>query len=328
MAGGWDMRRKGVLAALAAMACAGAAPLPADVHLIPGRVPLDWQGPDGNSVVLDAPQGLIVVDTGRAPRHAEAILAHARARGKPIAAIINTHWHLDHTTGNQDLRQAYPTAHVYATTAIEGALVGFLGRNRAQADKMLADPKVPEPQKAQMRRARSRTDIPDMLRPTRPVLGDETLAIVGRVLELHVAPFAASEADLWIYDPATKVAIVGDLVVDIVPFMDSGCADGWMKALDAVEKVPFETLVPGHGPVMTRAEFGQWHRAFDNLIDCARSPADKKACIAGWQRDAAQFIPASHKDYVPAAVEYYIDTRLRSSPEEQQKFCKPLTAAG
>ena len=65
-----------------------------------------------------------------------------RQRGRPIAAILNSHWHLDHTTGNPDIRQVYPRAEVYATTAIEGALVGFLGRNRAQADKMLADPKT------------------------------------------------------------------------------------------------------------------------------------------------------------------------------------------
>ena len=46
------------------------------------------------------------------------------------------------------------------------------------------------------------------------------MTIAGRELEMHVAPFAASEADLWVYDRKTRVALVGDLVVDIVPFMD------------------------------------------------------------------------------------------------------------
>ena len=46
--------------------CASAeAPAPI-YHLIPGSVPLD-KGPDGNSILLDAPDGLIVVDTGRHP---------------------------------------------------------------------------------------------------------------------------------------------------------------------------------------------------------------------------------------------------------------------
>ena len=322
------MLKSALAAALLLTACtASSATLPAGYHLIPGRVPLDWQGPDGNTIVLDAPQGLIVVDTGRSPQHAQAILDYANSQGKPIAAILNSHWHLDHTTGNLDLRQAYPGAHVYATTAIEGALVGFLGRNREQGDKMLADPKVPEPQKAQLRRGRYRTDNPDTLRPTRPVLKTETVSIAGRELDLHVAPFAVSEADLWIYDPNEKVAMVGDLVVDIVPFMDTACPDGWRKALDEVAAVPFTVLVPGHGPVMDRTDFLTWKTAYDNLLTCARSDADKKVCIAGWQKDAAKFIGESHAKYVPAALDYYIDTRLRSSPEEQQKYCRPLAAA-
>ena len=195
----------------------------------------------------------------------QAILAYAKARGRPIAAIINSHWHLDHTTGNYDIRQVYPRAEVYATNAIEGALVGFLGRSRAQADKMLADPKMPAARKAEMLRGRSVIDHPDRLRPTRPVLKSARMKIAGRTLDVHVAPFAATEADLWFYDPKTKLAVVGDLVVGIVPFMDTACPDGWAKALDAIAKVPFTTLIPGHGEPMTRADFLQWRTAYNNL---------------------------------------------------------------
>jgi glyoxylase-like metal-dependent hydrolase (beta-lactamase superfamily II) len=320
------MIKFGLAAALLAAVGPGAANKAEPYHLIPGRVPLDWQGPDGNTIVFDAPRGLIVVDTGRSPMHAQAILDHARARGRPIAAILNTHWHLDHTTGNADLRAAYPEAEVYATTAIEGALVGFLGRNREQANKMLADPKVPEGQKAQMLRGRDRIDNPDKLRPTRPVLQSARMSIAGRTFDVRVAPFAASEADIWLYDPKTKVAVVGDLVVDIVPFMDSACPDGWARALDEVQKVPFRTLIPGHGAPMTRVDFLQWKTAYNKLLACGRSRADKKQCAANWQKDAARFIGEAHRQYAGQAAEYYIDTRLRSSPEEQQRFCKPLKA--
>ena len=143
---------------------------------------------------------------------------------------------------------------------------------------------------------------------------------------VRVAPFAATEADLWFYDPKIKLAVVGDLVVGIVPFMDTACADGWAKALDAIAKVPFTTLIPGHGDPMTKADFLLWRTAYNNLLACARSAADKKACIAGWQRDAAKFIDAAHKEYVGEAADYYIDSRLRASPEEQQHYCRPLKA--
>ena len=293
-------------------------------RLVPGSVPLDWRGPDGNSIFLGAPDGLILVDTGRHPAHAEKLLAYARQRGRPIAAIVNTHWHLDHTTGNLDVRQAYPQAHVYATTAIEGALTGFLGRNREQADKRLADAKVPAQQKAQILRGRYRIDHPDTLRPTIPILKSGKMTIAGRKFDVRVAPFAATEADLWLYVPDERLAIVGDLVVDIVPFMDTACPDGWKKALEDVAATPLVTLIPGHGAPMDRAQFLQWKGAFNRFVDCGRSARPKDECVAGWKRDAAPFIDAEHATYVTEAAAYYLDTRLRSSPAERQKYCKPL----
>jgi glyoxylase-like metal-dependent hydrolase (beta-lactamase superfamily II) len=284
--------------------------------LIPGSVPLD-KGPDGNSIFLDAPRGLIVIDTGRHPEHAEKLLAYARARGKPIAAIVNTHWHLDHTTGNYDIRTAYPKAQVYATTAIEGALKGFLAASKQRAEaKPTTDPKT--------LRFLHRINNPETLRPTVPVTKSGPMKIAGRRLEVHVAPFAATEADLWLYVPDEGLAIVGDLVVGIVPFMDTACADGWKKALSEVEATPFTTLIPGHGAPMDRAQFLQWKTAFERFVDCGQSTRLKEECVAGWKRDAAPFIDAVHGDYVTEAATYYLNTRRRSSPEEQQKYCKPL----
>ena len=256
--------------------------------------------------------------------HAQAILDYAKQRGRPIAAILNSHWHLDHTTGNPDLRQAYPRAEVYATTAIEGALVGFLGRDRSGPTSCSPIPRLPG-QKAQILRGRDRIDHPDRLRPTRPVLKSARMTIAGRTLDVHVAPFAATEADLWFYDPKTKVAVVGDLVVDIVPFMDTACPDGWAKALDEIAKVPFTTLIPGHGEPMTRADFLQWRTAYTNLIACGRSSDGHKALRRRLAARRGQVHRrGAYSDYAGEAAEYYIDTRLRSSPEEQQKYCKPL----
>ncbi|WP_309661942.1 MBL fold metallo-hydrolase [Sphingomonas sp.] len=307
---------------LAGCGVSGFAKAPA-YHFIPGQIPAD-KGPDGNTIILDAPKGLIVVDTGRHPEHSAAILAFAEARGRPIAAIINSHWHLDHTTGNYDIRQVYPHADVYATNAIDGALATFLADGRKGAESRLTDPKTPAARLPEIRRFLARMDQPDSIRPSRPVLKSAKMKIAGRTLDVRVAPFAATEADLWFYDPKIKLAVVGDLVVGIVPFMDTACADGWAKALDAIAKVPFTTLIPGHGDPMTKADFLQWRTAYNNLLACARSAADKKQCIAGWDRDAAKFIDTGHKAYVDEAADYYIDSRLRASPAEQRHYCKPL----
>src|SRR4051794_24032324 len=104
------MRRSLALLAFA-LAGSAAAPPPAASgwHLVPGSFEPGRQ-PDGNSVFLDAPDGLILVDTGRHPAHQAKLLAYARARGRPVAVIVNSHWHLDHSGGNAEILAAYPRA--------------------------------------------------------------------------------------------------------------------------------------------------------------------------------------------------------------------------
>jgi glyoxylase-like metal-dependent hydrolase (beta-lactamase superfamily II) len=310
-----------------ALIVAGCAATPGEhpYHLVPGGIPLD-KGPDGNSVVLDAPDGLIVVDTGRHPEHSKAILDYATRRGRPIAAIVNTHWHLDHTTGNWDVRRAYPKVAVYASNALEGALATFLKKSREQTDSALADPATSPAQRDQFLRGREVIDHPERIRPDHLVERSGRMTIAGRDLEIHVARFAVTAGDVWIFDRVNRVAIVGDLVVDLVPFMDTACPDGWLKALDEIERTPFDALVPGHGHVMSRSGFSQWKKAFTDFIACGRSLADKAECIAGWENGAAGFIDEEHRGYVRSAADYYITTRLRSPDEQKQMYCRPLGA--
>lgn len=291
-----------------------------DWQLIPGSF-ARGSGPDGNTVILDAPGGLIVVDSGRHQTHQDAILAAARARGKPIAAIVNTHWHLDHTGGNAELRAAFPGIPIYASNAIDGALKGFFPRSRAGAEQFIASGKAKPEQIAEIRRDMAAMDDLANLRPTRVVAKTGTMTIAGRRLDVDLEPYAATAGDVWLYDPKARLAIAGDLVVGLTPFMDTACPEGWRTALAHIAAAPFATLIPGHGAVMTRADFTQWRKAFDSLLDCAGGSAPRQACIDGWMKDAAAFIPAGDKDRVPAMIGYYIDTRLRASPEEKARYC-------
>lgn len=313
-----------ILVLLATCATARSAP-PSDWHVIPGTFEPN-RGPDGNSIFLDAPEGLILVDTGRHPAHRDRLLAYASERGVPIAAILNTHWHLDHTTGNRELRTAFPNTPVYATTAIEGALTGFLRTSRERTQAALDAGRIPPENLDEVRRGLAAMADPDALRPTRPVTRDETVAVAGRRLELHVAPFAATEADLWIYDPATGLLVAGDLVVAEVPFLDTACPEGWRRALDRLAATPFTTLVPGHGAPMDRPQFLAWRAAFNNLLDCAASSAERAQCIAGWRRDAARFIAPGRETLIDQMTGYYLDTRLRAAPEERERYCRPRPA--
>jgi glyoxylase-like metal-dependent hydrolase (beta-lactamase superfamily II) len=291
-------------------------------HLVPGSFE-PGRGPDGNSVFLDAPEGLILVDTGRHPAHQKKLLAHARARGKPVAAIVNTHWHLDHSGGNAEIRAAYPQAEVHASTAVEGALTGFFPNSRKAAEEFLASGKAGPELAAEIRRDFAAMDDVASLQATRAVTRSGEVRIAGRRLQLNLAPFAATEGDVWIYDPAAKLLIAGDLVVGPVPFFDTGCPEGWRKALAELASRPFDTLIPGHGGPMTRPQFLQWRTAFGNLLDCAGTDRDEAECVAGWKRDAAAFIPAGDRR-IDGMVTYYLETRLRAPQPERDKYCRPL----
>ncbi|MFN3388997.1 MAG: MBL fold metallo-hydrolase, partial [Allosphingosinicella sp.] len=196
-----------VLASCAAPRAEGGAGAP--WHLVPGSFEPGGQ-PDGNSVFLDAPGGLILVDTGRHPAHTQKLLAYARQRGRPIAAIVNTHWHLDHTSGNGAVRAAFPQAEVLAGTAVRGALAGFLARSREQAQARLDAGEVPEAREAEVRRFLALMADPRPLLPTRPVTASGETVLAGRPLQVNLAPHAATEGDVWLYDPASRTLVAGD----------------------------------------------------------------------------------------------------------------------
>src|SRR5258708_10846165 len=269
----------GILMALAgsALALGAAEPPPPtpqslarDVWLIPGGFPPNRQ-PDGNSIVFKAPKGLVVLDTGRHRWHRQAILDLAKAQGSPIVAIVNSHWHLDHVSGNPQLKAAYPSARVYASDAISDALSGFLRESANGARVYLAMPGIPAETAEDIRGDLATTENGDALRPDVVIKASGMLTLGGRAIEVNLAPNGPTAGDVWLYDRESRIASVGDLVTLPVPFLDTACVAGWKSALAEVSATPFETLVPGHGKPMTRAEFGQYRAAFDAFIESSSS---------------------------------------------------------
>src|SRR5262249_5441516 len=115
----------------------GASVLAPGVDLIAGKFVAGAQ-PDGNTVVFAEERGLVVFDTGRHLAHTQAIVDFATAAKKPVVAIVNSHWHLDHVGGNVLLREKYPDVRIYASAAIEQAMHGFLADYHKQLDDAIA----------------------------------------------------------------------------------------------------------------------------------------------------------------------------------------------
>jgi glyoxylase-like metal-dependent hydrolase (beta-lactamase superfamily II) len=283
------------------------------VWMIPGGIPPNRE-PDGNTYIFDAPNGLIVMDTGRHRSHRQAILDFAKARGGRIAAVVNSHWHLDHVSGNPALKAAYPGMKVYATDAIKGALSGFLAKSAAESRHYLKSGKLPPETAEDVRNDIATTENGKALFPDVVINKSAARIIAGKSLQVNLAPNAATEGDVWVFDPVTKLAAVGDLVTLPAPFLDTACSAGWSQALAAIDKTPFKSVLPGHGAVMTRTQFRTHRKAFNALITCSASTRDANECAADWTKNVRDLLRATSQNPKQATgmTAYYVKDVLRA----------------
>jgi len=292
------------------------------ISLVPGAAVAGSQ-PDGNSIIIDAPEGLVVVDTGRHVEHTRQIIEFATARGRPVRAIINTHWHLDHVGGNVLLRARYPDAQIYASSAIDDALGGFLASYRKQLETVLARPETSAQEAGSLRAEVALIDSGPALRPTRVISRSGSRDIAGRPLEIHLERAAVTAGDVWIFDRKTRVLISGDLVTLPAPFLDTACPERWAQALGRLAAERFEWLVPGHGAPMRAMNLATYRTAFEHLLACSGDrQRPQEECVEGWLNDGARLIPDADRAYSRTLLQYYIGTVLRGDPAKLAKLCE------
>ena len=295
-------------------------PVAPGVEVIFGTFP-EGRQPDGNSVIFTAPDGLIVMDTGRHAEHTQQILDFAARVNRPIVAIINSHWHLDHIGGNSSIRGAFPDARIYASTALSGAMQGFLADYRLDLEGALKQ-KPDDPQAPAWRNELAIiADAPRSL-ADEPIESSGIRVIGGRKLDIHLQKNAVTAGDVWLLDPSTHVLASGDLVTLPVPFLDTACPQGWKTALDNLSHATFKVLVPGHGAPMQRAAFDTYRRAYGNLLTCAAARENADAtCVDGWVHDAGKLIADFDEKRVRKMMGYYVTNSLRGKAEHISGLC-------
>jgi glyoxylase-like metal-dependent hydrolase (beta-lactamase superfamily II) len=291
-----------------------------DTYLIEGEAAPNRQ-PDGNTIIIIAPQGLIVFDTGRHAQHAQQILDFAHSQNRPIAAIVNSHWHLDHVGGNPPLRAVFPDSRVYASSAITAARQGFLAQYRVQLQSEIAAASAkPDAQQA-MRAEIALIDAGTALEPTEVISRSARLTIAGRPLQVNLESHAVTAGDVWVFDPKTRLLLAGDLVTLPAPFFESACPARWRTALSRLQQARFDWLVPGHGAPMQRRGLTIYSTAFSNLLACASGTALKNVCIDGWINDASALIDSKDVSYARTLIGYYVENYLRHPSERVRSFC-------
>jgi glyoxylase-like metal-dependent hydrolase (beta-lactamase superfamily II) len=277
-------------------------------EMIPGHQP------DGNTYILESAKGLTVIDTGRHESHLRKIEMFAEQKHTTIVAVINSHWHLDHVSGNIGLRKAYPGVKVYGSGAIDDALGGFLAKSAESSRQMLATGKLDPVARDEIKTDLATIEAGKALKPDVILSHTETLTIGGRKLHIHVARDAATAGDVWVFDAASGVVFVGDLVTFPAAFLDTACGNGWKRALEEVDRVPFRVVAPGHGPLLSREHFNVYLQAFEKLLSCSDSSQTAAQCAADWIDQVASIgeMSEQQRKLGQGMTAYYITNVLRA----------------
>ena len=195
------------------------------------------EGSGGNIAVLTGRDGKLLVDAGipaSRPRITEGLVSLSN---DPVKHLINTHWHFDHTDGNEWLHSigAEITAHentrkhLAETTHVEDWNFTF----------------PPSP--------------PGAL-PTKVLTADETLHLNEATLVLKYYGPAHTDSDISVEFTEADILHVADTFWnDQYPFIDystGGNIDGMIRAAEAnVARVTDKTIViPGHGPISNKCQ--------------------------------------------------------------------------
>lgn len=180
----------------------------------------------GNASIFLTDDGVILVDSKSDRDHDDLIAKVKSLTDKPIKYVILTHNHGDHSAGAAKLKAMGATVIISA----------------ADRDNMART---------------SQAFIPDF-----GYMGRAELTLGGKKLELYQYR-GHTRGDTVVYFPNDRVAALGDLLTTaetipmIVNYPDGGSWMDWSNSIDQVLNLDFDTAIPGHGPVVTKAQVSE-----------------------------------------------------------------------
>jgi cyclase len=194
------------------------------------------EGQGGNITVAVAKDGIIMVDGEFAPLHDKIKAAIATISNQPIKYLINTHFHGDHTGGNE-------------LFAKDGAAIvseiNVKNRLAAGTTNGLTGVKTPP--------------APADALPSKTYTGALEIRLRGRVADLKHIANAHTDGDTYIWFKTANVLSTGDTFTNgrypNIDFANGGNIKGMIAATDAYMKLTNAKtrIVPGHGPLGDKA---------------------------------------------------------------------------
>ena len=201
-----------------------------------------------NAGLIAGPDSLLAIDALGPPVHTKAFRAAAmKATGKSFGRVLNTHHHRDHTNGNCFFAPADIVAHEFCRQAtIEQGLPARPYEERPEWQEGMSELKLA------------------------PATSTFTGTLTWRYgdLEVQVIPNAPAHTfgDVMVFLPQHRILFAADIAFYYVtPAGQSGHITKWIEAIDRINKMDVDVIVPGHGPVGTKKELAET-RAYLDLM--------------------------------------------------------------
>ena len=199
------------------------------------------EGQGGNITVALAKDGIIMVDGQFAPLHDKIKAAISTISNLPVKYLINTHYHGDHTGGNEGFAKdgAVIVSDINVKIRLaEGTTNGLTGAKTPPA----APGALP-------------TDTYEVFSKVR---------LPGRVADLKHVANAHTDGDTYVWFKTANVLSTGDTFTNgrypNIDFANGGNIKGMIAATDAYLKLTNakSRIVPGHGPVADKAALAEY----------------------------------------------------------------------
>jgi glyoxylase-like metal-dependent hydrolase (beta-lactamase superfamily II) len=258
-----------------------------------------WIGANGdsNAGAVTTPDALWAIDAQQTPALGRAFRqAVEHESGRPVAGLINTHFHLDHTAGNIAFADVPIRAQHKTLQSIETYLGPARGNRWSISDsddklrlffgsnvRELVPPGDPLEQWFANRLSAAEYATIDLIGPSE-TFGDHMVfeRPDGALCADYWGP-AHCDGDLILHIARQKIAFLGDLLfVGRFPWLGDCDLDGWIARLDRVLSLELETVVPGHGDVCSPREVA----SFRDLLVALRA-AVQRAVASGMSEAAA-----------------------------------------